>query len=225
MGVWVEPQGKVLLIYFVADESGSMGNNIGELNDGLISLQDSLQRESFAAAKVRLSVIGFSNDAFTYLDAADLRLTPSMPVLSAQGLTSYRSAFDELYLRISIDVPHLKAQGFSVLRPAAFFLTDGLPNEREDWRAAQRRLMSHPTAPNVLAFGIGDADPSVVSELATRPEFALVAAHGRDTAAAVSDFIISLTQSVISSGRNVAAGTAELQFERPAGFSLAVDMI
>lgn len=76
MGVWVEPQGKVLLIYFVADESGSMGNNIGELNDGLISLQDSLQRESFAAAKVRLSVIGFSNDAFTYLDAADLRLTP-----------------------------------------------------------------------------------------------------------------------------------------------------
>jgi hypothetical protein len=85
--------------------------------------------------------------------------------------------------------------------------------------------MSHPTAPNVLAFGIGDADPSVVSELATRPEFALVAAHGRDTAAAVSDFIISLTQSVISSGRNVAAGTAELQFERPAGFSLAVDMI
>ena len=128
----MEPQGKVLLIYFVADESGSMGNNIGELNDGLISLQDSLQRESFAAAKVRLSVIGFSNDAFTYLDAADLRLTPSMPVLSAQGLTSYRSAFDELYLRISIDVPHLKAQGFSVLRPAVFFLTDGLPNERED---------------------------------------------------------------------------------------------
>jgi uncharacterized protein YegL len=215
----VEPQGKVLLIYFVADESGSMGNNIDELNDGLISLQDSLQRESFAAAKVRLSVIGFSNDAFTYLDAADLRLTPSMPVLSAQGLTSYRSAFDELYLRISIDVPQLKAQGFSVLRPAVFFLTDGLPNEREDWRAAQHRLMSHPTAPNVLAFGIGDADPSVVSE------FALVAAHGRDTAAAVSDFIISLTQSVISSGRNVAAGTAELQFERPAGFSLAVDMI
>ena len=51
-----------------------MGRNIGELNEGLASLHDALQRESFAAAKVRFSVIGFSDTAFTYLEPADLRL-------------------------------------------------------------------------------------------------------------------------------------------------------
>jgi uncharacterized protein YegL len=59
----VEPKGSILLVYFVADESGSMGRNIDELNEGLASLHDSLQRESFAAAKIRLSVIGFSDTA------------------------------------------------------------------------------------------------------------------------------------------------------------------
>ena len=29
----VEPKGSILLVYFVADESGSMGRNIDELNE------------------------------------------------------------------------------------------------------------------------------------------------------------------------------------------------
>ena len=62
-----------------------------------------------------------------------------------------------------------------------FFLTDGAPTDREDWRAVRTRLLSQPAAPNILSFGIGDADPAVVQEIATRPEFALVAARGMDT--------------------------------------------
>src|SRR3981189_321684 len=99
----MEPRGSILLVYFVADESGSMGRNIGELNEGLVTLHDALQRESFAAAKVRFSVIGFSETAFTYLEPADLRRLQGMPPLTAQGLTSYASAFDQLAYRISVD--------------------------------------------------------------------------------------------------------------------------
>src|SRR5436305_2822669 len=108
----VEPQGSILLVYFVADESGSMGRNIDELNAGLSSLHDSLQRESFAAARVRLSVIGFSDTAFTYLEPADLRVLQGMPVLTAQSLTSFAAAFDQLTYRIRVDIPSLKAQGY-----------------------------------------------------------------------------------------------------------------
>ncbi len=194
----VEPKGSILLVYFVADESGSMGRNIDELNDGLASLHDSLQRESFAAAKVRLSVIGFSDTAFTYLEPADLRVLQGMPVLTAQSLTSYA---------------------------AVFFLTDGLPNGNEDWRAVRANLLAEPAAPNILAFGIGDADAPTISEVATKPHFAFVAAHGVDTGAAISEFLTSLTQSVISSGQALASGSAELQFEKPQGFTLAVDVV
>jgi uncharacterized protein YegL len=221
----VEPRGSILLVYFVADESGSMGRNIGELNGGLASLHDALQRESFAAAKVRFSVIGFSDTAFTYLDPADLRLLAGMPALTAQGMTSYAAAFDQLAYRISVDIPGLKAQGYTVHRPAVFFLTDGLPNGHEDWRAARSHLLAQPAAPNILAFGIGDADAAIVCELATKPNFAFVAARGVDTGAAISEFVTSLTQSVISSGRALAAGSAGLQFEKPEGFTLAVDVV
>jgi uncharacterized protein YegL len=202
-----------------------MGNHIGELNEGLASLHDALQRESFAAAKVRFAVIGFSDTAFTYLEPSDLRLLGSMPPLSAQGLTSYASAFDQLSYRISVDIPGLKAQGYTVHRPAVFFLTDGLPNGHEDWRSARLNLLAQPAAPNILAFGIGDADAGTVVELATKPHYAFVAARGVDTGAAISEFITSLTQSVISSGQALAGGSAQLQFEKPEGFTLAVDVV
>jgi hypothetical protein len=52
-----------------------------------------------------------------------------------------------------------------------------------------------------------------------------VAARGMDTGVAVSEFVTSLTQSVISSGNAVASGSAELQFDKPEGFTLAVDLI
>ncbi|WP_292975795.1 hypothetical protein [Mycobacterium sp.] len=202
-----------------------MERNIGELNDGLITLQDELQKQPFAASKVRFSVIGFSDRAFTHLEAADLRATQWLPTLSAQGLTSYAAAFNELGYRISVDIAHLKQQGYTVYRPAVFFLTDGLPNRNEDWRAARANLLTQPARPNLLAFGIGDADPSIVLELATKEGYALISAHGVDTGAALSEFLTSLTQSVISSGQALASGNAELQFDKPDGFKLAVDVV
>lgn len=221
----MEPKGSILLVYFVADESGSMARNIGELNEGLVTLQDELQRQPFAASRVRFSVIGFSDTAFTHLEAADLRSTSWLPTLSAQGLTSYAAAFDQLGYRISVDVSHLKQQGFSVLRPAVFFLTDGLPSPNDNWHAAQAKLLDQPTRPNIIAFGIGDADAQIVCELATDKKYALIAARGVDTGAALSEFLTSLTQSVISSGQAVASGNAELQFDKPEGFTLAVDFV
>jgi len=93
------------------------GRNISELNEGLASLHDSLQRESFAAAKVRLSVIGFSDTAFTYLEPADLRFLQGMPVLTAQSLTSYAAAFDQLAL--PDQCRHSQSEGTGVHRASA----------------------------------------------------------------------------------------------------------
>lgn len=221
----MEPRGQILLVYFVADESGSMQPNIGELNEGLLSLQDALQREPFAAARVRFSVIGFSDTAFTHLEPVDLRSSAWIPDLRAQGLTSYAAAFDELGYRIATDVPHIKAQGFEVLRPAVFFLTDGQPNGHEDWHAARARVLAERSRPNILSFGIGDADARVVCELATEERYAFQSAHGVQTGAALSEFLKSLMHSVVSSGQSVASGRGELQFVPPEGFTLAVDVI
>jgi len=220
----VEPRGRVLLVYFVADESGSMEPYISELNDGLLSLQAALQREPWAAGKVRFSVIGFSETAFTYLEPADMRfLQGEMQPLTAQTVTSYTAAFDELDYRLSVDVPSLKQQGFVVHRPSVFFLTDGRPTGNEDWRAARQRVLNRPDHPNILAFGIGEADRATIGEVATKPNWALMSLHGRDIAGALEEFFVSLTQSVISSGQVAGSETADLQFEPPEGFNLAIE--
>lgn len=221
----MEPRGTILPVYFVADQSASMAQHMGELNHGLLSLQDALQRDPHAASKVRFSVIGFSDDAFTFLEPADLRSAPQLPELTAMGGTSYCAAFDHLSYRISVDLPLLKNLGFQVHRPVVFFLTDGAPTDRHDWRAVRTRLLSQPAWPNILAFGIGDADPAVVAEIATKTDFALVADRRMDTGAAVTEFLTNLTQSVISSGNAVGSGADTLQFDKPEGFTLAVDLI
>ncbi len=222
-----EPAGNVLPIYFVADESGSMAGDIGELNQGLLSLLDALQGEAMAAAKVRFCVMGFADDARCYLEPADLRDLESMPTLSARGSTSYAAAFRALRDRIPQDISNLKSQGFMVNRPAVFMLTDGEPNH-DGWESPYGDLTGEGFAqrPNILAFGIGNADASVIKQVATKDEYAFIAAAGVDTGKAIAEFIKALTQSVISSGQALASGQAALPVEKPDGFiSLAVDVV
>jgi uncharacterized protein YegL len=223
-----EPAGNVLPIYFVADESGSMAGDIAELNAGLISLLDALQGEAMAAAKVRFCVVGFADDARCYLEPSDLRDLEDMPKLAARGSTSFAAAFRELRSRIPKDVDNLKTKGYLVNRPAVFLLTDGGPNPGDGWEAAHADLTSadFKQRPNILAFGIGQADAEVIKRVATRSEYAFVAAAGVDTGKAIAEFIKALTQSVISSGHALVSGNADLPVEKPEGFiSLAVDTV
>lgn len=224
-----EPEASVLPIYFVADCSGSMaGGPISEVNKGLSSLLDALQSESMAAAKVRFCVIGFDSQARCHLEPEDLRNLESMPTLAAGGTTSYAAAFGELYRRLPNDVRNLKDAGYIVNRPAVFFLSDGAPNVGDGWERVHANLTSPEfrQRPNVLAFGIGQADAATIKQVASKPDYAFVAAAGVDTGHAIAKFIEALTNSVITSGRALATGQAALPIEKPEGFiSLAVDTI
>ena len=223
------PEGTVLPIYFVADCSGSMeGEPLDEVNRGLVSLLDALHSESMAASKVRFCVIGFDDETCCYIEPSDLRNLDSMPTLSPGGTTSYAAAFAELHRRLPLDVSNLKNAGYIVNRPAVFFLTDGLPNAGDRWEDFYARLTSadFKQRPNVLAFGIGDAEPATIKQIASKPEYAFVAARGVDTGRAIAEFVKALTNSVIRSGQALASGQATLPIEKPEGFiSLAIDAI
>ena len=203
------------------------GEPIDDVNRGLVSLLDSLQSESMAAAKVRFCVIGFDDQAYCYLEPSDLRELESMPTLSPGGTTSYAAVLSELHRRLPLDVGKLKSAGYIVNRPAVFFLTDGFPNHGDGWEAAYANLTSpgFPT-PNILAFGFGDTDAETIKRIASKPQYAFVAAKGVDTGRAITEFIKALTKSVINSGYALAGGQATLPIEKPEGFiSLAVDTV
>ncbi|MFG3618039.1 hypothetical protein [Nocardia sp. NPDC047654] len=221
-----EPKATILPVYFVADESYSMVDDVADLNTGLTSLLDTLQGESMAAAKVRFCVLGFSDTAVCYLEPTDLRHLDAMPELRARGSTSFAAAFAELTDRIPRDITALKSDGYLVNRPAVFFLTDGAPNPGDGWESEHARLTSFAARPNILAFGIRQADANVIRRVATNPKYAFITAAGTDTGVAISKFITALTQSVINSGQALATGQATLQVEKPDNFvSLAVDTV
>jgi uncharacterized protein YegL len=223
-----ENRGSLLPVYVLADESGSMTKHLGELNLGLQSLHSTLLGEPMAAAKVRFSVLGFSDDVVTRVELADLRRESRLPELATRGTTSYEAAFTALLNRLPHDINRLKSEGYKVHRPAVFFLSDGMPNSGEDWKTPHRQLTDRvvtPAAPNVVACGIGQAAPAMMLEVATQKEFALVSVPGADLGKAISSFFLALTKSVVESGRSLANGKAELIVNKPEGFHMAIDEV
>ncbi|MFI2348391.1 VWA domain-containing protein [Streptomyces sp. NPDC019443] len=223
-----ETLGQLLPVYVLADESYSMASQVNDLNAGMKSLHMALLGEPMAAAKVRFSVLGFSNTVTEHLILADLRGESELPRLSAGGGTSYEAAFSALLQRVPNDVSSLKSQGYRVHRPAVFFLSDGQPNPNENWTEVHRRLTDRnvtSAAPNVIAFGIGDAEAETILNVATQAEFAFISLPGSQLGDSIAKFFTALTKSVVESGNAMASGQAELVVEKPEGFRLAIDEV
>ncbi|MBO1419083.1 hypothetical protein [Streptomyces sp. FH025] len=223
-----ETKGVLLPAYVLADESGSMGPYLSELSEGLVSLCEGLRAEPMIAAKLRLAVLGFSDDVQVRLAVADMRVETNLPQVVIRGLTNYKAVFDDLLQRIPVDVRWLRGQGYKVHRPVVFFLSDGQPTDDGDWRSSHAELTDRtrtPTAPNIIACGIGDAEPRTMLDVATRPEFAFVARAGADIGRAVSEFFHSLTASLVASGHALGSANPQLVVNRPDQFTLAIDEV
>ena len=123
-----DTKGHLLPVYVLADESASMTKYAEELNNGLISLYEALRSEPMIASKVRLSVLGFSDDVAVRMALADLRNQEGLPELKIRNITNYEAVFEDLLARIPQDIGTLKGGGYLVHRPAVFFLSDGQPS-------------------------------------------------------------------------------------------------
>ena len=179
------------------------------------------------AAKVRLTVLGFSDNVSVRVPLADVRGEHGLPQLHIQGGTNYHAVFQDLLRRIPQDIATLKGGGYQVHRPAVFFLSDGQPGNSR-WRNPHNRLTDRtvtPSAPNIIACGIGDVRAETILQVATQRDFAFVSVRGADLGAAIAEFFIALTASVIQSGRSLTSPHPELIVEKPDGFRLAIDVI
>jgi uncharacterized protein YegL len=215
---------QLLPFYLVADQSGSMESDVEFLTGGLQELVDEARNNSLAYSKIRLTVLGFGSSVTAHLELADLRSVERMPVLAATDeYTRYDLVFQDLRVRIERDVDAIKAGNNSALRPAIFFLTDGKPNPPDQpWAEALATLRSEQfrRRPNIVAFGVRDADPDIIRRIATRPDWAFVARERQpaSTADALRGFIETFAHTVVSTGTNLASGNAELPVSAPRGF-------
>ena len=216
-----EPQAQILPTYVIIDESKSMEGTEQDLQAGLETLLDALQENADASAVAHVGVVGFSDAAFVRQPLTDWAELAEVPELQLGVRTSYQAAFELLRDTIEDDVEALKASNYRVLRPAVFFLSDGKPN-LGSWENAHEALVSSDFKyrPNVLAFGIGEAEPEIIAQVATHEDYAFMVEAGILPGDALLKFFTALTRSVIASGAGVATGgeRAALQVAQPEGF-------
>jgi uncharacterized protein YegL len=221
-------EGKLWPVYVVADQSGSMSLCMDELNAGIGSVQRALLAQPLTAAKIRFTLVGFSDEATVWTRMVDLREEGELDPLDSLAGTNYGAVFDLLTELIPADVATLKAKRYGVYRPTVFFLSDGEPNDPHGWLAAHRNLTDQtvtPAAPNIIACGIGEVREETIRQVATSPQYAFVAIPGVDIGKAVSEFFRALTHSVVASTQTFGGGEDSLIVEPPAGFRLALDVV
>ncbi|MFJ8011235.1 VWA domain-containing protein [Streptomyces sp. NPDC096339] len=206
---------QILPFYLVCDESGSMaGDPLNSINGALPELHREISTNPTVADKTRFCLIGFSDDATVLQPLTDLSDIDTLPALSAGGFTAYGEAFRTLLRCIEQDVDELKRQGHEVYRPVAFFLSDGNPTDN-GWMQAHKELVEARYRPNIIAFGIGEADPATIGHVANFRAF-MQDDKNVSPAAALREFAASLTRSIVRSANSIAA-------DGSGGFNLAVD--
>jgi uncharacterized protein YegL len=219
---WTGPAiGQVLPIYFVGDESHSMaGAPIAAVNQGLIDLRDEVAKHPLLGKKVRFGIITFADTAQTRLELSELSEELMLPTLAPRGRgTSYAAALGALRQAIPGDIALLGSTGYQVHRPTVFFLSDGQPTEKEArWRDELNQLAALREHPNILAFGVGDAEAKVIQRLASTPRYGFMMTEGVSTAGAIAEFAAAMLNSMVSSAERLERGEQSLEFEKPEGF-------
>lgn len=202
-----DPLGTLILIYLVLDESGSMEPDIGVLNEGILSFWDAFDENPMASARIRLSIIGFSDEAIMYQEPANLCEIEEVPELVAKGRTMYGKAFALVRERLEVDVEYFAKQGYEV-DPFVFFFTDGAPNDKRTWKTEYDRLVDpqFPYRPKIWPLGFGEANDDVIRAIANYEGWVNSNDGGLSTAEILKRILPTLINSVIKSGIDVARG-------------------
>ena len=195
----------MLPCYVVCDFSSSMTDYIGDLRAGLREFRGALHADPVAAARIRVCVIGIAEPPRVLQPlrpAAELDdLTEQTPCAG----TKFGPVFELLRETIDRDVNALRRNR----RPIVFFVSDGRPTDAATWPAAFAAI-ADPTwtaRPDVIAFGVGAADPDTLTLIGTRRVFLGGVRLGTALAASVLIHAVStsgpLTRPTLSRGRNV----------------------
>ncbi|GAB1511721.1 hypothetical protein JCM33774_37630 [Actinophytocola sp. KF-1] len=215
---------QILPFYVVCDQSYSMADHLDALNDGLAQLHAAVGTDPVVADKTRFCLIGFAGNAEVLQPLCSASDVVRLVGLATQAGTNFGAAFTLLRETIEDDVAALKADAHQVYRPAVFFLSDGHPTDPAVWPATYERLVDPEWAarPNIIAFGIGDADAATIGRIGTFQAF--MSHGGVSPAAALHGFAHALTTSVVRT-----AGDSDLLLRVPtqvAGFTaLRIDQL
>lgn len=193
---------QVIPFYIVCDVSSSMrGDRIDSVNAGLPKIIEEVSEDPVVSEKALVSVISFATEAKVEVPLSRATDIETLPKLTARGQTNYAKAVEALQMSIARDVADLKSRGWTVLRPFVYFITDGRPGD--SWRKVHSSWINksvNPQAPNVMCFGVAEADEDVLRRFATR--FVFMARDETSASDALHEVMRFIPATMIASARD-----------------------
>ncbi|HWM01110.1 MAG TPA: hypothetical protein VNP92_02120 [Actinophytocola sp.] len=160
---------EVLPCYVVCDVSLSMTDHIDELHTALREFRGWVHADASVGERVRCCVVGFAETARVLQPLYSVAEFTEPSTLGPGAGTNFGLAFTLLRDAIDRDVRALKANRLRVNRPMVFFLSDGRPTDPATWPTAFAALTDPvwTARPNMIAFGLGDADHDTLGRIGT----------------------------------------------------------
>ena len=161
------------------DCSSSMdGNNISQLNQGIIELKKQLESDDIASKRVEIAVVKFNSEVEVVSDFATV--DDFRPIeLTADGVTSMTDAIKLASNMLEERKNDYKQNGIAYYRPWIFMITDGAPTDKEGYLLDEndsRFIEAVNTVKNgesnkqftFWAVGVDEADMGTLAKISSR---------------------------------------------------------
>jgi uncharacterized protein YegL len=166
------------------------------LNQGLITLRDTLGADSLASKRAEIAIVTFGGTVTTIQDFVTAEHFQP-PHLKASGGTPMGEAILLGLEMIAQRKSTYRANGISYYRPWLFLITDGGPNPNDPWQTAAVQVKQGEASKSFAFFTVGveGANFDVLALIATRAPVKLKGLNFRDLFLWLSQSMQAVSQS------------------------------
>jgi uncharacterized protein YegL len=166
------------------------------LNEGLITLKQTLADDSLASKRAEIAIVTFGGMVTTIQDFVTAEHFQP-PHLQASGGTPMGQAIMQGLDMIAQRKATYRANGISYYRPWVFLITDGGPDPKDPWQTAAAQVKQGEASKSFAFFTVGveGADLDVLAQIATRAPVKLKGLNFRELFLWLSQSMQAVSQS------------------------------
>jgi uncharacterized protein YegL len=169
-------------------------SRIDLLNEGLVTLKETLAADSLASRRAEIAIVTFGDIVTTVQDFVTAE-NFQPPRLHASGLTPMGEAIQTGLDMIASRKASYRAAGVSYYRPWIFLITDGGPTDA--WQQAAMQVKQGEASKSFAFFTVAveDANMDVLAQISTRPPAKLRGVNFREMFLWLSQSMQAVSQS------------------------------